>query len=158
MNCALGTALCQTTSQTDMNANTGSSNWDRRLTIGIESVDSQHQAILTILDKLASLNDNAFTQELISESMSELGTLLSTHFKDEERYIRMCGMPGTDIDAHLVQHSLILEQFVAINMEAMSGKQRNLTELAQIVRSWAVDHVVQYDLKLRQYRSQVAGI
>ncbi len=128
-----------------------SGSWDKRLTVGIDSVDAQHRDILHVLDKLTVQKEGANALESISEALSELGMLLSTHFKHEEIFIKSCGMPKEEVNAHLDQHSHILEQFVTINMEAMSGRHRNLNELAGIVRSWAIDHVVGYDLKLRNY-------
>jgi hemerythrin-like metal-binding protein len=124
---------------------------DPKLTIGIASVDTQHRDIIAILNRLSSAPESSPNSESITESLSELGTILGLHFLHEERYLRDCGMPGEELLAHLKRHDEILEQFVELNLEALDGNTLPITEIVSIVKAWAVDHVVDYDLRLRDF-------
>jgi hemerythrin len=130
---------------------------DPGLTIGIASVDTQHRDIIAILNRLSAATESSPGAESVTESLSELGSMLGTHFIHEERYLRASGMPREELLAHLRRHDEILEQFVELNLEALSGNSRPVTEVIGIVRAWAVDHIVDYDLRLRDFVVDITG-
>ncbi len=131
--------------------------WQQALSIGISSVDKEHMALIGVLDRLTESDEASTASDSVSELVTRLGTMLRAHFKHEEVFIRASAMPDVDKEAHMQRHNQILEQFVDLNMEAMGGRHRSLGELGALIKAWVVDHVVDYDLKLRDYPLGIAS-
>jgi len=82
------------------------------LLIGVASIDVEHLALVTALDRLIFDHGYASKSERLSEVLNKLGEQLVRHFDSEEQFFRSCGMPRDDVDAHVQAHNAILEQAV----------------------------------------------
>ena len=127
---------------------------DPSLALGVPSIDREHFALLAHLDRLL-INESALPgSEAFSEALGRIGPQISTHFENEEGYMRRCGMPPDDVAAHVAAHHQILEQYVQLNYDLMKGRVPTRSDALQMIRAWIVDHVRQHDLRIRDYLPQ----
>jgi hemerythrin len=125
--------------------------WNEAMSTGVATIDDHHKAIVTILDKMASASDLPVMSELANDALTDLGRILQLHFAVEETYLKKCGMPEEDLAEHLREHYKILEQYAEINFQAMTQGQMRIKDISATVKAWAVDHVMAYDLAIRNY-------
>lgn len=127
---------------------------DPSLLLGVPSIDREHLALLAYLDRLL-INEQALPgSEAFSEVLGRLGPQISSHFENEEGYMRNCGMPPEEVAAHVAAHHQILEQYVQLNYDLMKGRVPTRADALQMIRTWIVDHVRQHDLHIRKYLPQ----
>ena len=104
-----------------------------------------------LLDRLIHKPKANLESAHFSEVLSLLGELITDHFRNEERYFAACGMPAAEVRAHLMAHSEILEQYTQLNFDLMAHKTIAMPAVAQMIKEWIVHHLVEHDLKIRQY-------
>jgi hemerythrin len=125
--------------------------WNEAMSTGVAAIDDHHKAIVTILDKLAVTPDLPVMSELANDALTDLGRILQLHFAVEETYLKKCGMPEQELAAHLREHYKILEQYAEINFDAMTRGHMRIKDISATVKAWAVDHVITYDLAIKNY-------
>ena len=125
--------------------------WNDAMSTGVAAIDEHHKAIVTILDKLATASDLPVMSELANDALTDLGRILQLHFAVEETYLKKCGMPEQELAEHLREHYKILEQYAEINFQAMTQGQMRIKDISATVKGWAIDHVIAYDLAIKNY-------
>lgn len=123
------------------------------LLLGLPEIDSQHRALFAQLDRLIAKPQSSPLAEPFSEILSQLGRQIDAHFVSEESILMACGMPPEELAEHLSAHEEILEQYTRLNLDLMAGKVIGQQSILQMVRGWIVDHVLQYDSRIRRYLS-----
>lgn len=69
--------------------------WNDRFCIGVDSIDSAHQRLFSIVGKLLSLNeDETKQQHACREGIKYFKSYALKHFADEEAYMASIGYPG----------------------------------------------------------------
>jgi hemerythrin-like metal-binding protein len=121
------------------------------LLIGVPSIDREHQDLLVLLVRLSHNPDAHMQSEPIAETLRRLGEQLGRHFRNEERLFGSCGMPRQDVLAHVKAHQKILAQYAQLNSDLMQGNEPALADIAQLVKEWIVDHLLEHDVKIPQY-------
>jgi hemerythrin len=121
------------------------------LLIGVPSIDREHQDLLLLLVRLSHHPEAHMQSEPISEILLRLGEQLDGHFRAEERLFGACGMPRDDVLLHVQAHHQILEQYAQLNLDLMQGNVPALADFAQMVKEWIVDHLLEHDVKIKQY-------
>lgn len=123
---------------------------DGALQLGVPAIDRQHRAIFVLLDKLHALGAAPFG-EAAAELFEKLGHTFMKHIADEEAYLHEIGMPTREVAAHVDDHRKFFELYVDINMTLMQGNPVPVADMADRLRSWVIQHVVEYDLDMRRY-------
>lgn len=124
---------------------------DPSLRIGVASIDRQHDALFSQLNRLIE-NPGAITEsEAFADILSQLGIEISTHLDSEESILRSCGMPADELAQHVQAHSDILEQYAQMNFDLMNGKPLPRSEALLMVKQWIIDHLMRHDLGIRKY-------
>lgn len=121
------------------------------LLIGVPSIDSEHETLVELLDRLIKSPHVLPGTETFSEILSQLGGQLMEHFNSEERYIRSCGLPQEEVMAHIEAHDLIVEQYTQLNLKMMADLSHTLSDAAQLIKRWIIEHLLEHDMKIRQY-------
>jgi hemerythrin-like metal-binding protein len=121
------------------------------LLIGVPSIDQEHEELLYLLVRL-SHNPNAnLRPEEISETLTGLGEQLGWHFRSEERIFGSCGMPRADVLRHVRAHHEIIEHCAQLNVDILGGKAVVVADVAQLLKVWIVDHLLEHDVKIQKY-------
>lgn len=123
------------------------------LLLGLPEIDSEHRALFAQLDRLIGKPQSHSVAEPFSEILSQLGRQIDAHFVSEESLLKACDMPPEELAEHMSAHEEILEQYTRLNLDLMAGKAIGQQSILKMVRGWIVDHVHQYDSRIRQYVS-----
>lgn len=124
---------------------------DPSLLIGQPVIDDEHAALMAQLHRLQEASSQPAGSGDFSESFSQLGQLIAAHFDSEERTMTALGVPLADFAAHVMAHDEILIQYAALNLDRMRGARLQPSEVVTVVRGWIVDHLLQHDLKIRDF-------
>lgn len=124
---------------------------DPSLRIGVPSIDNQHLALICLLNRLIDDAQAHTGSATFSEVLSQLGQQISAHFDSEEGVLRSIGMPDHEVAEHVQAHSDVLAQYAQLNLDLMQGRQVGRAEVLQMIKGWVVDHLLQYDLNIRNY-------
>lgn len=142
---------------TEMNLERGQSTsaqtLNQDLQLGLPEIDSQHRALFAQFDRLIGKPQSHPVAEPFSEILSQLGRQIDAHFVSEESILMACGMPPEELAEHMSAHEEILEQYTRLNLDLMDGRVIGQQSILEMVRGWIVDHVHQYDYRIRQYAS-----
>jgi len=122
------------------------------LEIGNKRLDNEHASLFELLEKLLKIaRTESVESEAFSEVFSRIGQDLALHIDHEESLFFGSGMPETDITDHIQAHVRIMEEFSRLNMDLMQGKRLENATFALTARQWILNHLVDYDLKLRPF-------
>ena len=121
------------------------------LLIGVKSIDLEHAALVTQLNRLIADPHAHPRSEVFSEAFSRLGQQIAAHFRSEEKTIRSLGMPDHEVAAHVEAHNDILDRYVQLSFDLMEGRAVEQVTTVQMIKGWIVDHLVLYDLRIRDY-------
>ncbi len=131
----------------------GQSQVDPNLYIGVSAIDREHAVLLHQMNRLIDDSAASSDSEKLSDILSRLGTQLAAHISHEEEYLATLPMPAEDLASHRAAHVTILEQYCQLNMDQMLHKSPNRDEILTKFRAWIVDHIIEHDLKIRDYAS-----
>lgn len=126
-------------------------NIDPSLLVGLPIIDHEHAALVAQLQRLLETSVNPTAAGDFSESFSQLGQQIRAHFDSEELTMTALGIPLDDFAAHVVAHDEILNQYAALNLDRMQGARLKPSEMVKVVKGWIVDHLLQHDLKIRDF-------
>lgn len=123
----------------------------QQLLIGIQSIDEEHQSLLDRLNELfPSPGDNPQSAHF-SEALSRVSSDLIDHFTNEERVMRLLGVPPEKLARHMDAHSAIIEQITHLSFDLMKRRQIERGEVVARMKDWILGHLTEHDLDLRNY-------
>jgi hemerythrin-like metal-binding protein len=123
--------------------------------LGAPAIDQQHQALFVSFRKLATVGDAALPEVVMSDALSDLTKQIIEHFRTEEAFMLELGMPDNLYQAHRAAHISIMEEVVQIHLGTMRGKKHSLSEIITTVANWVQLHLVDFDLALKPYISEL---
>ena len=124
---------------------------DPSMLIGVHSIDREHYALLTQLNRLIENPLAEPASESFAEVLSQLGPQISAHFDSEEGVLKSCGMPADEVAEHVEAHTEILERYAQMNCDLMEGKTLARSEALREVKGWIIDHLRRYDSRIKLY-------
>jgi hemerythrin-like metal-binding protein len=115
--------------------------WTNALRIGVDTIDRDHQEILSLLNKLSA---HHVDKQSVDIALSELIDYTLHHFKREERVMELCGYP--DLENHRLLHQELCTQ-VGLLQEAWSNtpNQKTIEDLRSFLREWLLGHILKDD-------------
>lgn len=125
--------------------------FDAIFRVGVQGVDDQHLAIAKMIDALSVLDATEASSESISDAMAAIGKLMREHFDAEEEVLVQLGAPADEVEAHKSDHTRLLDEYVGLIEDALDGRPPVPSELAAFLQGWLSDHIVNHDLKIRDY-------
>ena len=124
---------------------------DPSMLIGVPSIDREHHALVSQLNRLIDDARADTGSAAFSEVLSQLGRQINAHFDSEEGVLRSCGMPIDEVAEHIQAHNEIIDQYATLNLDLMQGRQISRAGVLLMIKGWIVDHLLQYDTKIRKY-------
>lgn len=122
--------------------------WDDRYCIGEPLIDSQHQKLFQICERIMRIfeyEDEDRNQRAIAEAVKYLKNYTIDHFANEEAYQRAVGYEG------FAEHHQKHEEFTQTILEEARILERSryapekVEEFVKIVNNWLVEHIMQCD-------------
>lgn len=120
--------------------------WTDQLSVGIESIDSQHKRLFAIGNRLAGLShQTSDNQNVVAGVYQELLDYTKYHFQHEEEL--MSQQNYADSAEHLRQHAEFLREIEQFGKRLEQG-QDNAMNLAKFVHKWLLEHIGREDKAL----------
>ena len=121
------------------------------LVIGVKLLDEQHLALFSLLTHFQKFHSEEISSELASELLSQLGAEIEDHFATEENFMKQSAMPEAMFDAHFMEHTRIIEEYVNLLQAVVQLPNLKIGEALALIENWIVQHVTHFDLQIRDY-------
>ena len=113
--------------------------WDDHFSVGVASMDKQHQVIFDHMSAISSALEEAAPGSKCDGMLETFDIFCKMHFFEEERL--MDGMNYSALAHHKRQHDL----FVTNLEQYMARKHQGLDEFIAI-RDWFLSHILKEDI------------
>lgn len=133
--------------------------WRPQLAVGHEKIDEDHKRLIELINKVQSLFVTDASMGELTVALDALYDYTRYHFAREESVMRQIDYP------HLHKHAKVHEALVrrlndlteqillahAQRTTADSLPKEKRDALLQLLRDWLIHHVIQVDLKMKDY-------
>ena len=123
--------------------------WDESFSVGVRDLDAQHKQIVMLVNTLIEMSDTKVDSEIISDTLTKMTQYAIDHFKKEEQYMLEYGYP--EYSAQRIQHQEFKKKTAGFSMETMLHKTTVPTEIFTYLKLWWTNHILQEDMKYKQY-------
>jgi two-component system, NtrC family, sensor kinase len=127
--------------------------WSPMYETGIELVDSQHQQLVAILNRLGEvLMSGRVDAASVDEAFLRLASYVREHFADEERLMSEAGIDPAYVEDHRLQHRQFMAQ-VAAMWQRRAEEGHSPEALYDFLSAWLTYHILDVDQDMaRQIR------
>ncbi len=120
--------------------------WCEAFSIGVDSVDFEHQELMDMINMIYAELENRRDVEEIKQTMGEVHAEISAHFALEERIMRHARYK--EYDAHKNDHENLLDQ-IRTMMDAIEiDPEHALDMLSDKLADWFRRHFITFDARL----------
>jgi hemerythrin-like metal-binding protein len=119
--------------------------WSNTYSVGIGSVDSQHQNLFAIARELHAAMTAGQGKSALARILDRLVQYTAVHFAHEERLMRLHDYP--DLAKHKAEHDALTKQVVKFQEDFNSGRAAMTVQLLQFLKDWLQTHIKGSDLK-----------
>ena len=130
--------------------------WDDAYSIGIAEIDQQHKSMFTTMHTLHESMLTGQSGARMGPTLKDLREACELHFRTEEALMAFHGFP--DLGNHCAEHRLIREQLRLFQSEHEAGKPGLIIDIVEYMEDWQGIHVLQHDMRYRDYLMQQWGI
>lgn len=113
--------------------------WNDSLSVGIPSIDAQHQRLVAILNTLKASEVSGANTERLEQLLNELAEYTVYHFDTEERLMAAHGYP--DLIEHRASHQTLLAQVGQFRADFAAGNSKLTARLFLFLRTWLNGHI-----------------
>lgn len=134
--------------------------WSRHFETGIDKVDTQHRALVDLINKAAPLLATAGESDMARADhlLDQLGHYATIHFRDEERLMHEAGLAPAYLVHHHGTHEGFGRAVAAMRQQARLPGQLTGNELLRFLTSWLTFHILSEDKCMtRQMRAIQSG-
>lgn len=122
--------------------------WTEQMSVGIPLLDSDHQALIALIDKLhEGLLSDADT-EATTAVFESLIAYAELHFAREEKVMRVCGYPGLEV--HRAEHARFANRIRELR-DRYAGEPATVGELLEYLKVWLNHHILIQDMAYKAY-------
>ncbi len=122
--------------------------WTNDLSVGVSSIDAQHQQLFKMADELFEAGKNGKSKEKIGDLLGFLDRYTKQHFKDEEAYMKSINYPG--LAEQEKAHQAFVNELTKLKGEfdKSGGNIAVIIGANQIVVDWLTKHISGMDKKI----------
>ncbi|MDF2655537.1 MAG: hemerythrin-like protein [Bacillota bacterium] len=122
--------------------------WTSNLSVGVGSIDQQHQKLFDMANQLFEAGKNNKTKEFISQMLGFLDDYTKKHFKDEEAYMLSINYP--DYEGQKKMHTDFIAALAKLKKEydESGGNIIVILNANQMVVDWLLKHISVEDKKI----------
>lgn len=120
--------------------------WEASYSLKMDTMDRQHQRILTLLGKINEALANNNDEIMLEGLLVRLETFSKVHFFDEERLMESRYFPSTS--EHKRLHDKFVEEISKLRSEGDGS--RNIQAL-RIINEWFINHILTEDMRYSEF-------
>ena len=119
--------------------------WDKKYTIGIGLIDSQHMELISMINQLhhACLSGGERVNETFRDAMKKMVDYVRFHFSAELLLLQRINYP--DYLNHKKQHDSLVRDILDAAKDYGEGKKFVPHHFARTLRDWVLGHIAVYD-------------
>ena len=116
---------------------------DSQYSVSIEALDTQHEKIIEILDRLVTTVGPKGAENSILSSLEEVLRTIKGHFEYEETLMKKNGYPSFIL--HKNMHDAFLRQFSNQLKKWKTVTEPPSTQDIAFLKRWFIDHIIGAD-------------
>lgn len=120
--------------------------WDERYSVGIETIDQQHEMFFGLINKLETLAESDSFREELPRLLNEIVEYASLHFRTEEKIMEAIGYD--DLASHKEKHEVI-KQDIYHECKRLAEKEATAMDviwLYNYMNNWIKHHILEVDM------------
>jgi len=134
--------------------------WSEKLSVGIKTIDSQHQELFKRINNLVGAIKQHRCKDEIDGTIQFLEDYAKIHFAEEEKHMKETGYAG--YEEQIQDHKKYLAALAEIKEQAslprVPGGSYDLSATTnQVIVDWIVDHIMKVDMKFGEFLKGEAG-
>jgi len=122
--------------------------WSDELSIGIESIDSQHKELIEALNNLNDAYDSPNRQRAAETCLTKMKDYMREHFADEEQFMKDIDYPG--IETQKREHRQFTDKVSDYDVAQIS-LYTPFQDMLDFLKEWFVDHIKTNDKKIADH-------
>lgn len=120
--------------------------WNERLSVGIASIDKEHQQLVGLLNEFYDAVQAGKGKEVLAEVLAGLIEYTKKHFANEEQLFAKTSYP--EAAAHKKAHDDLTHQVLDIQDKYAKGANTGLSiETLNFLKNWLLTHIQGTDKK-----------
>ena len=120
--------------------------WDEKYSVGIKSIDLQHQKLIDLINQLNSMMMEGKGEAATVAVIDELIEYTKTHFSTEEHYFQQTFYP--DYLEHKKKHDEFIAKVDAFQQDHENGKTISVVlGISKLLWDWLSQHILVVDKK-----------
>jgi len=119
--------------------------WDEKLSVGIPSIDAQHQRLVALINSFHEALAAGRGREVIDRVLGDLVSYTQVHFTFEELLMKRYGYPG--LSSHAALHADFTAKVREMLARPEAGKPVVVLAVHKMLRDWLVQHIRGEDQK-----------
>jgi hemerythrin-like metal-binding protein len=120
--------------------------WTDDLKINIKEIDSQHQNLVTLVNKLYDAMKIGKGKDVLAPILSELINYTEYHFSTEESLMKNHNYPV--FLEHEQEHKKLVSSVLDFDRKFKKGEITVSMELFKFLNNWLVEHILGVDKKM----------
>ena len=114
-------------------------NWSPALSVGIPTIDAQHQKLVALVNTLYEAMSAGKGNDVIGHVIQELTEYTRTHFSYEEGLFAMHGYPNAE--AHIAEHKALLADVAELHARFKRGEKISAVSVGTFLKNWLAKHI-----------------
>jgi len=128
--------------------------WSEKMSIGNDRIDRDHRHLLCLINTIGLVLKSDGLTDVVSATLEQLHFYTKDHFLREETLMLKIDYPK--YMEQKKEHKLLISRLDEIMAkvkleEENSSVESILPDLAELLRNWLLDHVLQDDLEMKPY-------
>ncbi len=121
--------------------------WTEEMSVGEANIDSQHQRLLSQLNKVIATMIHGSSSKEVEEALSFFEQYVTTHLDYEEEYMERRGF--VDLESHKHTHQEFRNAYTDFKAKLSAGHTPDdvLVGIEEFLGRWWVEHIGQEDHK-----------
>jgi len=130
--------------------------WKAEYSVGIGSIDGQHQNLFASARELYQAMNAGQGKAALARILDRLVQYTVVHFAQEERLMEECGYP--DLQKHRQEHEALTKKVLAFQADYEYGRVAMSVQVLQFLRGWLEHHIQAEDKAYAPYLKATAAV
>jgi len=127
----------------------GNVEWNEGMSVGVEAIDSDHKALLLVINEVNESLGSDDADILIKEIFEKLEKYIKQHFQREERLLEQCDY--SELDDHKKQHREFVEKIPELKKRLLNSDSVEIAQEVQLfLLNWLMMHIIIDDMSYAQ--------
>ena len=117
--------------------------WNNQYSVGVKAVDSQHINLFSMMNELEVAMKSGKAQSMVGPLLHKLYDYTDSHFKDEERLMKMTNYVG--LEQHHATHVALTSKVKGFLDRIDKGGVSINVDLLFFLCDWLKSHIMEHD-------------